>query len=263
MGRSASGRLLPNVQIIMAPFQDKKHLLFTTDLDCTSLGFDGHSLFTTFGGRDAVAHRRLIVRPEKYCIRGEWSSASRLFKYAMRGFAVVDQGLRPDVEAPGHADVETLAAKASRALQMRSSCEGESQPKTMLAIAKDYERKLRATGVHGAHLMLLAQANSGLRELLLFDVPLLPAGLGDRRLLAMVSGCDAMRDDDGYERMRSGACRKAWKLQVLYPCRPQRTIRCAIWDSIEERNPDAMLDTRNWYEGLDPEHLLRAEPQAQ
>lgn len=262
--RSASGCSLPNIQIVMAPFQDKKHLLSTTDLDCTSFGFDGHSLFTTFEGRDAVAHRCLVVRPDKYCVRGEWSSASRLFKYAMRGFAVVDNGLRPDVEAPDHAVVEALAVEASRALRMHSLCkaEVESQHQTMVAIARDYERKLRATGVHGAYLMLLAQANSGLRELLMFDVPLLPAGLGDRRLLGTVTGCDAMRDDDGYERLRSRGSRKAWKLQVLYPCRPHRTIRCAIWDSIEERDPDAMLDTRSWYDGLNPEHLLKDELQA-
>lgn len=247
-----SGEPLPNVQIVMSPFRTKEHLLFTTDIDCTGFGFDGASLLATPWARDAVAHRRIIARPEKYCIRGEWSTESRLFKYAARGFRVVDLGLRPDVEVPNHPEVASLAAEASAALGVEARRVGGGAA-PMHALARKFERKLRDLGVNGAYLMLLARLNPGLRELLLFDVPLLPAGMGDKRLLAHLRACDASLMRDGYEglrKLRLGHSKQHFKLRVLYPLWQQCKIKAVLRGAIEEHGPDSHHQVRSWYSGL-------------
>lgn len=49
---------LPNVQVVLAPYVSPAHLLFTTDIDCTAMAFDGHRLWAT-------------PRPPEHCAPGE------------------------------------------------------------------------------------------------------------------------------------------------------------------------------------------------
>uniref|UniRef100_A0A7S4ULV0 Uncharacterized protein n=1 Tax=Alexandrium monilatum TaxID=311494 RepID=A0A7S4ULV0_9DINO len=255
------GEALPNVQVVMAPFESTRHLLSTTDIDCTGFGFDGDSLFATSLACEAIARRRLIARPEKYSIRGEFSTESRLLKYAMRGFDVVDLGLPPDLEVPEHEAIRSIASEASAALAAKALGEGEGGL-SLDDTAMRFERALRATGVTGAHLLLLAARNPGLQELLLFDVPLLPAGLADEGLLGMLQACDASRRQDGYEHPRGKAKGRLprgsqpSKLRVLFTSRTLGPIEEAVLDAVEERDPDGTSEARSWYTGLEAEHLI-------
>lgn len=244
---------LPNVQIIMSPFSTTRHLLETTDIDCTGFGFNGERLLSTRWAREAVAHRRVMARPEKYDIRGEWSTESRLLKYAMRGFRVVDPGLRPDAEVPSHAAVSAIAKQASAALLDKAFGRG-ADGLSLDATAMKHERMVRDTGVNGAHLLLLAQQNPGLRELLLYDVPLLPAGMGKKELLATLRVCDASSlKEDGYARtLGRGKVlpKKLCKLKALYPSSSGRRLRDVVMGAIQVRDPDGSCETRSWYNGL-------------
>mmetsp|Transcript_15838 Transcript_15838/g.37024 ORF Transcript_15838/g.37024 Transcript_15838/m.37024 type:complete len:107 (+) Transcript_15838:866-1186(+) len=87
--------------------------------DCLGLGFDGRTLLATPWARDALSRRRIIVRPDKYAIRGEWFTEARLYKYAMRGFHVVDRGIRTDASVPCHSPLQFAAARASGDLHRR------------------------------------------------------------------------------------------------------------------------------------------------
>jgi len=222
-----------------------------------AFGFHGDSLLATPWARDAIARRRIIARPEKYCIRGEWSTESRLLKYSARGFCVVDLGLKPDAAVPNHPEIDLLAAEASTALNRKVLQAGGGTP-PMLVVARRFERKLRAVGVHGAQLLLLAAMNPGLREVLLFDVPLLPAGMGSRRLLECLSACDASLRREGYEGHRE-LCwrprRRPCKLQVLYPRGRRCNLKAVVMGATEERHPDGNCRVRCWYQGLTDEVL--------
>lgn len=247
---------MPNVQVIMAPFRSTRHLLFTTDIDCTGFGFDGHRLFATPWACQAIAHRRLLARPEKYCIRGEFSTESRLLKYAMRGFRVVDLGLRPDIEVANHGAILSIASEASTALLDKVLKKG-SDTRSMQAMARKFEQSVRATGVNGAYLLLLAGQNPGLQELLLFDVPLLPAGLGDEDLLAMLQSCDVPERQDGYGRLAGVDGSKPCKLKVLCSSYTAGSnVRMAVLAAIQERDPDGMAEVRSWYNGLKDKDLM-------
>merc|ERR1712000_528963 len=93
--RSYDDTPLPNVQIVRFPFENTSHLVFTSVEDCTAIAFDGQRLLAAPRAQEAIASRQNLVRPEKYHIRGYWSTEARLVKYAARGFRVVDLGLQP------------------------------------------------------------------------------------------------------------------------------------------------------------------------
>jgi len=253
------GESLPNVQVVLAPFRSTRHLLCTTDIDCTGFGFDGCQLFATPWACQAIAHRRLIARPEKYSIRGEFSSESRLLKYATRGFRVVDLGLRPDIEVPSHDAIRYIASEVQTAL-LDTAVGQANDGRSMDAIARKFEQSVRATGVNGAHLLLLAGQSPGLQELLLFDVPLLPAGLGDEELLMMLQSCDVPYRQDGYGRLQHKAQirgRRPRKLTVL--CNSNTAgciVRMAVFDASQERDPDSMAEVRSWYNGIEDKDLI-------
>merc|ERR1712087_815217 len=101
---------------------------------------------------------------------------------------------------------------------------------------------------------LLARDMPGLRELLFFDVPLLPAGLADLRLLKKLKTCDALSATDGYEHLRSkgGASKaNACKLKILSVGKATGpSLRDAVTKAIEERNPDRNSTVRDWYTGI-------------
>merc|ERR1711972_121786 len=260
-----NGERLPNVQIVMAPFENTYHLLSTTDIDCTGFGFDGDRLFATHWACQAIAHRRIVARPEKYEIRGEWSTESRLMKYAVRGFRVIDLGLRPDLEVPNHNAIKSIAEEASAVLLEKAL--GQSKDKTpMEALVRKFERMMRATGVIGAHLLLLASQNQGLRESLLFDIPLLPAGMGDEHRLAMLSKCELSSpvQNDGYGHFLSSSRKghkKPCKLHVLYSEKTRSDIKHIVRKAAVERDPDSFSEVRDWYTGLVCRHPRLEEAQ--
>merc|ERR1719433_393636 len=253
------GEPLPNVQVVLAPFRSTRHLLDTTDIDCTGFGFDGCQLFATPWACRAIAHRRIIARPEKYCIRGEFSSESRLLKYAMRGFRVVDLGLRPDAEVPSHDAVRRIASEVQTALLGKAFGQARDS-RSMDAMAREFEQSVRATDVNGAHLLLLAGQSPGLQELLLFDVPLLPAGLGDKELLTMLQSCDMPSRQDGYGRLQHKAQiggRRPCKLTVLCDSNTaSSSVRRVVFDASQERDPDSMAEVRSWYNGIKENDLI-------
>jgi len=185
--RDAFGKPLPNIQVVLAPHASPAHLLFTTDLDCTAMGFDGRDLLATPRAREALRHRFNVARPEKYTVRGEWRTEARLLKYARRGFRVVDLGLKPGTkarrnqglyEAAQRADAIVEAAAAGREAGDKR---GEQNSALEAAIAA-----VRDTGVHGAELLLHAQRLRGLRWLLLHEAPLIRPGMRREDLLQLV-----------------------------------------------------------------------------
>lgn len=96
-----------------------------------------------------------------------------------------------------------------------------------------------------------------MQELLLFDVPLLPAGLGDLRLLASVQQCNATRLDDGYSHMKPQVASKFEKLRVLYAQGLKNKLKASVIDAIVELGPEENYSTRDWYVGL-PADCLRS-----
>jgi len=116
-GTEVHGWKLPNVQIILTPYRSVAHLLFTTDIDCTAMGFDGSRLLATPRAREALATRRNIVRPEKYMVRGEWRTEARYLKYAARGFRAVDLGLTPTAAAIANGDLVAQLQNTTQQLE--------------------------------------------------------------------------------------------------------------------------------------------------
>lgn len=164
----------PNVQIVLAPYESPAHLLYTTDIDCTAMGFDGMHLVAAPRAREAIRHRCNVTRPEKYMVRGEWRTEARLMKYAMRGFSVVDLGLKSANQIQNR-ELQKLAMRAEELLQMPRPV-GESEPSRQAAI-KACVKEVASLGVRGAGLLLQASRLRGLRWLMLHESPLLPAGL--------------------------------------------------------------------------------------
>jgi len=171
---SQNRRPEPNVQIVLAPYESPAHLLYTTDIDCTAMGFDGTHLVAAPRAREAIRHRRNVARPEKYMVRGEWRTEARLMKYAMRGFRVVDLGLKTAKRVYSN-ELEKLGVQAHDLLLMPRP-RGESEPHRQAAI-KACVKEVASLGVRGAGLLLQASRIKGLRWLMLHEAPLLPAGL--------------------------------------------------------------------------------------
>merc|ERR1712050_825878 len=146
-----------------------------------------------------------------------------------------------------------ISEEASTALQKKASGETDD-PAHLDVIARRFERQVRATGVNGAYLLLLARGMPGLRELLFFDVPLLPAGLADSRLLKKLKTCDVPSATDGYEHLRSKAGPskpKTCKLKILSAGKATGPpLRDVVKKAIEERDPDVNSKVRDWYTGI-------------
>jgi len=241
-----TGVPLPNVQLGMKPYLTTTHLVFTTDIsDCTAMAFDGHALFAAPRAREAIATRRNIARPEKYHCRGEWNSEAVLLKYAKRGFRVVDIGIRADCPV---APVEALSSMARNARQ-----EVEARLKSGLPINKFISCRisaLRAVGVHGAHLLLLAEEHDELRQFMLAKAPLLRNGLSHEELSALAhSSSDWVYGySDGY-----GRCAVP-KLRLLCTAESvDDVVAKQVRDNFEEfdfRDEAHVHDVRGWYDGI-------------
>jgi hypothetical protein len=243
-----TGVPLPNVQLAMKPYLTATHLVFTTDIsDCTAMAFDGHALFAAPRAREAIATRRNIARPEKYHTRGEWNSEAVLLKYAKRGFRVVDIGIRADCPV---APVEALSSMARNARQ-----EVEARLSSGLPINKFISCRisaLRAVGVHGAHLLLLAEEHDDLRQFMLAKAPLLRNGLSDEELSALahlqLSSDWVYGYSDGY-----GRCAVP-KLRLL--CTGESgddVVAKQVRDYFEEvdfRDEAHVHEVRGWHDGI-------------
>jgi len=191
---------LPNVQVVLAPYASHAHLLFTTDIDCTALAFDGQRLWATPRAREAIRTRRIIARPEKYMVRGEWRTEARLLKYAQRGFDVVDLGLQPGCPVPRHEKLEKMVRGMHEilarpklkqpALDERLSREDKLENARLEREARQRVdakiEEVRSAGVYGAQLVLLAGNDPSLRNLMLHERPLLRAGLVWNQVVSLV-----------------------------------------------------------------------------
>mmetsp|Transcript_34095 Transcript_34095/g.102823 ORF Transcript_34095/g.102823 Transcript_34095/m.102823 type:complete len:731 (+) Transcript_34095:722-2914(+) len=270
--REHSGRPLPNVQVVLAPYASPAHLLFTTDIDCTAMAFDGQELLATPRAREAIRRRRNVARPEKYMVRGEWRTEARLLKYAARGFRVVDLGMQPGASAPRHAAMADVAAKAELLLGQQRGAGGQEELEGCV-------RSVQATGVHGAQLLLLAARERGLRRLMLHEVPRIRAGMDLSSLISLVvksrvrRGLDYEEEDgqrehadavrtveycDGYGKARS-------TLVLVNPAslsgrRLQdgrlRGNEVSLREAIEELDLESdRFEVRSWYDGIPAKQL--------
>jgi len=169
--RDASGKPLPNVQIVLAPYGSVAHLLFTTDIDCTAVAFDGEGLWATPRAREAIRYRRNVARPEKYSVRGEWRTEARLLKYAARGFRVLDPGVA-EVTSTRSERIHAAAREAEKLLKHGREVKDNVAAQVMTLI-----ERVRATELRGAELLFTASQLRGLHQLLLFERPQLRPGL--------------------------------------------------------------------------------------
>jgi len=184
--RTAAGEALPNVQIVLGSWLNTTHLVFTSAEDCTAMAFNGSELLAAPRAREAVAHRQNLVRPEKYHLRGHWSTESRLLKYAARGFRAVDPGLELEkqncfLQVNGNRVMDQVTRMVSRI--EKELCKPAAGLRDLIRQAVSFTK---AKQIAGAKLLLLAQTHPDLQQLLLHDAPLLQAGMTHEELTAVV-----------------------------------------------------------------------------
>jgi ankyrin repeat protein len=266
--RDAYGKPLPNVQVVLAPYGSVAHLLFTTDIDCTAIAFDGQDLWATPRAREAIRYRRNVVRPEKYSVRGEWRTEARLLKYAARGFRVLDPGVAEIT--PSRSERVHVAAREAEMLLKHG---GEVNDKVAAQVITLMKR-VRDTELHGAELLFTASKLSGLHRLLLFERPLLRPGLdfdGVKKAVEQsVRRVPHDDDDETGERphfevvgdqmfLDEGYGRQSTQLLIVNPHQPGRRVPDGSLRGIEGF-PDALIqeldieadrfEVRGWYDGV-------------
>jgi len=256
-------RPVPNVQVSLVPYDTPAHLLYTTDIDCSAVGFDGKHLVAAPRAREAIRHGRIVARPEKYMVRGEQRTEAELLKYAVRGFQVLDLGLKTAGSA-SHPEIEALAERL-----LRPGSGSRKRGADLEACIK----ALHDTGVRGPTLLRLAAKMRGLRRLLLHETSLLPAGLQWEDAMKLVVKTRRFRHDsnkdvdekpqgpvftvsDGYGKMETTLA--LVNLNDGNDRRLQGFVADAD-EAIEELDlASHRFEVRGWYDGV-PDEWLNGE----
>eukprot|EP00735_Rhodelphis_limneticus_P009753 TRINITY_DN2866_c0_g1::TRINITY_DN2866_c0_g1_i2::g.5913::m.5913 TRINITY_DN2866_c0_g1::TRINITY_DN2866_c0_g1_i2::g.5913 ORF type:complete len:742 (-),score=123.10,sp/Q5UQX5/YR883_MIMIV/25.25/6e-08,Ank_2/PF12796.2/5.5e-07,Ank_2/PF12796.2/7.3e-07,Ank_4/PF13637.1/1e-06,Ank_4/PF13637.1/8.5e-05,Ank_5/PF13857.1/17,Ank_5/PF13857.1/0.0002,Ank/PF00023.25/0.019,Ank/PF00023.25/3.6,Ank/PF00023.25/2e+02,Ank_3/PF13606.1/0.043,Ank_3/PF13606.1/17,Ank_3/PF13606.1/92 TRINITY_DN2866_c0_g1_i2:288-2513(-) len=99
----------PTVQIVLGEFYSPSHIIGSTDLDCTAVGYDGTDIWMAPRAVLAYHTRCNFTDPEhKYRVRGCPGYESRLAKYASRGFLPVDTTLSQDALPKTCSDISAM-----------------------------------------------------------------------------------------------------------------------------------------------------------
>uniref|UniRef100_A0A6C0BL32 Uncharacterized protein n=1 Tax=viral metagenome TaxID=1070528 RepID=A0A6C0BL32_9ZZZZ len=92
------------IQVILRLFKNRSEVLRSFDLECCQVLFDGSDFYMTDYALHSIRTRELWFNPD--LLSGRY--ASRLVKYALRGFKVQCPGYAPDIQFQGYDVVRAL-----------------------------------------------------------------------------------------------------------------------------------------------------------